>query len=233
VAVPVGPSRWALPDPTTADEHGVVGIGADLEPETLVDAYSRGIFPWPHEDMPLPWFSPDPRGVLFLDRVRIPRSLRQRLRRCGWTTTVDAAFARVMHACAEQPRGEGTWITDVMQRGYGRLHALGWAHSLEVWEGHDLVGGLYGVQVGGVFTGESMFHRSADASKIALVDLVARFEEAGGAFIDVQIVTPHLAFLGAEEVPRARYLSWLAEQRDRAIGLPDDRRPVSRLARPG
>jgi leucyl/phenylalanyl-tRNA---protein transferase len=230
VALPVGPSRWALPDPDQSDSHGLVGVGADLEPETLVDAYRRGIFPWPHEGMPLPWFSPDPRAVLWPERVRVPRSLRQRLRRSGWATTVDAAFAAVVGACAEQPRGEGTWITNEMQRAYTRMHELGWVHSVEVWDGDVLVGGLYGVQIGGVFTGESMFHDVDDASKVALVDLAARFGEAGGAFIDVQLPTEHLERMGAVAVPRSSFLGWLAKERDRCVELPVERRAVSRLA---
>ena len=229
-----GPSDWALPDPSTSeDPSGLVGFGADLDAPTLVDAYRRGIFPWPHEGVPLPWFSPDPRGVLLPKTVRVTRSLRQRLRRTGWTTTVDAAFDQVIDACALRARHEGTWITKGMRRAYKRIHELGWAHSVEVWEGDDLVGGLYGVQVGGVFTGESMFHRRPDASKVALVDLCERFEEAGGALVDVQITTPHLAGLGAHDVARDEFLELLALHRDDAVDLPTDRRAVSRLATAG
>jgi leucyl/phenylalanyl-tRNA--protein transferase len=173
--VPIpGPSRWRFPDPATAGEDGLVGIGADLEPATLVDAYRRGIFPWPHPGAPLPWFSPDPRGVIPLDGVRRARSLRARLRQSGWETTVDRAFAAVLAGCSDRPgpvREGGTWITGPMRAAYQRLHDLGHAHSLEVWAGAELVGGLYGVAVGGVFTGESMFHLATDASKVALVDL--------------------------------------------------------------
>ena len=229
-----GPSEWALPDPSTSDDpSGLVGFGADLSPVTLVDAYRRGIFPWPHEGVPLPWFSPDPRGVLPPKMTRVSRSLRQRLRRSGWTTTVDTAFATVIAACAHRPGREGTWITKPMVRAYRRLHELGWAHSVEVWEGDDLVGGLYGVQVGGVFTGESMFHRRPDASKVAFVDLCERFEEAGGALVDVQITTPHLASLGAHDVDRDEFLDVLAAHRDDEVDLAGDRRPVSRLASRG
>src|SRR5439155_25060281 len=127
------PSRWALPDPATlapdGDDGGLVGIGADLAVETVVDAYRRGIFPWPHARTPLPWFSPDPRAVIPADGVHIARSLRRRLRHSGWTTTVDAAFDEVVVACAKRPRREGTWITRPMQETYGRLHRLGWAES--------------------------------------------------------------------------------------------------------
>ncbi len=219
-----------LPDPEHADEDGVVGVGADLDPSTLVDAYQRGIFPWPHPGVPLPWFSPDPRGVIDLEGVHVSRRLRSRLRTCGWTTTVDRGFDAVVAACAERPGAEGTWITSELGRAYGRLHRLGWAHSVEVWSGGELVGGLYGVQVGGVFTGESMFHRVNDASKVALVDAVSRLTEAGGQLFDVQLVTPHLATMGARELPRARFLAILHEARNLPVRLVVDERPVSRLA---
>ena len=208
----------------------MVGFGADLRPATLVDAYRRGIFPWPHPGVAMPWFSPDPRAVLRLDGLRISRSLRQRLRRCGWTSTVDVAFEAVVAACATRPAGEGTWIDRDMQQAYRRLWRLGWAHSVEVWDGDELVGGLYGVAVGGCFTGESMFHRATDASKVALADLVDRWREAGGAFVDVQLPTEHLTTLGAVEVPRAEYLSWLEAVRDRHVPVVLDPLPVSRLA---
>ena len=237
-----GPSRWRFPDPATAGEDGLVGIGADLDPATLVDAYRRGIFPWPHPGAPLPWFSPDPRGVIPLDGLAVSRSLRARLRRSGWETTVDRAFAAVLAGCADRPgpiggleksppddRAGGTWITPPMRAAYQRLHDLGHAHSLEVWDGAELVGGLYGVGVGGVFTGESMFHVARDASKVALVDLVARLGEAGGCLIDVQMVTPHLASLGARDLPRAEFLDLLARVGDDPVRLPTGRLPVARL----
>jgi leucyl/phenylalanyl-tRNA---protein transferase len=225
----VPPSAWVLPDPQEADEDGVVGVGADLAPSTLVDAYRRGIFPWPHPGVPLPWFSPDPRGVLIIDDVTVSRSLRRTLRRSGWTTTVDAAFPAVISGCAEG-RGEvGTWITGGMARAYVRLFELGWAHSLEVWDRDRLVGGIYGVQVGSIFTGESMFHRENDASKVALVDLAARLHEAGGRFVDVQLTTEHLVSLGARDLARDDYLRLLAAGRDADVRLAADRRRVDRL----
>jgi leucyl/phenylalanyl-tRNA---protein transferase len=228
---PVGPTAWALPGPEDADEDGVVGIGADLAPTTLVDAYRRGIFPWPHPGMPLPWFSPDPRAVIATDGVRVSRSLRRTLRRSGWTTTVDAAFPEVVAGCAAD-RDEGTWITAGMARAYQRLHELGWAHSVEVWAGEHLVGGLYGVQSGGVFTGESMFNRVADASKVALLDLTARLGAAGGTLLDVQVATPHLSSLGAVEVPRDDYLAILVAVRDDPVRLWTREEPVARLVPP-
>lgn len=227
---PVPPSAWVLPSPEQADPDGVVGIGADLAPGTLVDAYRNGIFPWPHTGVALPWFSPDPRGLLRFDDVHVSRSLRRTLRQSGWTTTIDRDFDGVVRACGEERGDDGTWITPPMARAYRRLHRLGWAHSIEVWDGDDLVGGLYGVQLGGVFTGESMFHRVSDASKVALVDLCARLRAAGGRFLDVQLTTPHLASLGARDVPRAQFVTWLRGARDLDVRLPRGPRPVARLA---
>lgn len=223
----VRPSAWNIPDPAELESE-LAGFGADLAPETLVDAYRRGIFPWPHPRVALPWFSPDPRALIPAGGVHVSRTLRRRLRTAGWETTVDVDFAGVVAGCARSRR-EGTWITREMARAYRRLHELGWAHSLEVWEGDDLVGGIYGVRVGACFTGESMFHRRTDASKAALVDLVARWTEAGGAFVDVQLPTDHLTTMGAVEVPRSRFLALLAEARDRIVAMRLDRLPVSRL----
>jgi leucyl/phenylalanyl-tRNA---protein transferase len=226
---PVPASAWLLPDPHEADEDGVVGVGADLAPGTLVDAYRRGIFPWPHPGIPMPWFSPDPRGVIPLDRFHVSRSLRRTIRARGWETTVDRAFAAVVGGCSERPRDVGTWITSPMVRAYQRLHELGWAHSLEVWEGERLVGGVYGVQVGGVFTGESMFHRQPDASKVALADLCARLREAGGRLLDVQLTTGHLRTLGALDLPRDEFLRVLSAARALDVRLSTVRLPVRRL----
>jgi leucyl/phenylalanyl-tRNA---protein transferase len=225
----VPPSAWLLPDPHDADDDGVVGVGADLAASTLVDAYRRGIFPWPHPGVPLPWFSPDPRGVIHLGDFHLSRSLRRRLRTSGWETTVDTAFAAVLGGCSERPADVGTWITSPMARAYQRLHELGWAHSLEVWDGERLVGGVYGVQAGGVFTGESMFHREADASKVALADLCRRLHEAGGRLLDVQLTTPHLRTLGAVDLPRERFTRLLADARELDARLSTRRLPVARL----
>ena len=225
----VGPSRWEIPDPRRADLDGVVGVGADLRPATLVAAYRHGVFPWPHEGMPLPWFSPDPRAVFWVDDVHVSRSLRRTLRRCGWTTTMDAAFGEVLRGCGER-RTDGTWITPDMAAAYLRLHEHGWAHSLEVWDGEELVGGIYGVLTGGVFTGESMFHRRSDASKVALVDLCRRLAEAGASWLDGQLPTRHLLSMGAEEWPRALFLRRLAAVRERDVRPVTDRLPVRRLA---
>ena len=228
---PVGPSAWRLPDPSVADPDagGLVAFGAALKPAPLVDAYRRGIFPWPHPGVALPWFSPDPRAIVPLDGMRVSRSLRRRLRGCGWSTTVDASFEEVIAACADRPSGEGTWITRDMRHAYNRLARLGWVHSVEVWEGDQVVGGLYGMAIGGCFTGESMFHRASDASKVALVDLVDRWREAGGAFVDVQLPTEHLTSLGAVEIPREEYLGRLEAVRDHHVPIVLDRLSVSRL----
>lgn len=225
----VGQSRWEIPDPRRADPDGVVGVGADLEPSTLVAAYRMGVFPWPHEGMPLPWFSPDPRAVFWVSDVHVSRSLRRTLRRTGWTTTVDAAFDEVLRGCGEA-RDDGTWITGEMADAYRRLHAHGWAHSLEVWDGDVLVGGIYGVLTGGMFTGESMFHRTSDASKVALVDLCRRLHEAGASWLDAQLPTPHLLSMGAEPWPRTVFLERLTAVRGRDVRPVTDRLPVARLA---
>jgi leucyl/phenylalanyl-tRNA---protein transferase len=233
VPTPLPPSPWLFPDPLhCADGDGLIAVGADLHPSTVVEAYRRGIFPWPHDGGALPWFSPDPRAVLPLDRWRVSRSLRKTLRRCGWETTMNTAPEQVIDACATRP-GDGTWITAAMKQAYLELHRLGWVHSVEVWDGTQLVGGLYGVHVGGVFTGESMFHRATGASKVALFDLVARMRDAGAGFVDVQLRTDHLASLGAVELPRPLFLALLAELRDDDITLSAQRLSAARLAELG
>jgi leucyl/phenylalanyl-tRNA--protein transferase len=226
-AHPVGPCRWEL-DAERADDDGIVGVGADLDVETLVAAYRRGIFPWPHVDQPLLWFSPDPRAVVAPGRFHVSRSLRRTLLRSGWTTTVGRAPREVIEACAE--RAEGTWITAEMRDAYVELEALGWVRSVEVWDGAELIGGVYGVQIGGVLTGESMFHRRTDASKVALLDLVTRFGAAGGVLVDVQLPTDHLRSLGAVEVSRGEFVRLLAHEAGRDCRMRRDELPVSRLA---
>ncbi|MEX2532438.1 MAG: leucyl/phenylalanyl-tRNA--protein transferase [Nitriliruptoraceae bacterium] len=225
---PVLPSMWGLPHPSEADEDGVVGVGADLEPGTLADAYLRGIFPWPHSDMPTPWFSPNPRAVIPAKDINISRSLRSVMRHASWHTTIDTAFSAVMHACAQRD-DEPTWITPEMIAAYTRLHDLSWAHSIEVWDGKTLIGGVYGVQLGAVFTAESMFFRRSNASKVALVALCRRFSEAGGVLIDAQIMTPHLASLGAVDLPRATFLAQLTALRGLDVCMRKDAMPVMQL----
>ncbi len=193
-------------------------MGGDLSVPRLLLAYSRGIFPWYDEGLPPLWWSPDPRGVIDPDRLHVSRSLHRRLRRGGFTVTLDADFAGVMRACAAD-RAEGTWILPAMVEAYIALHACGHAHSFEVWMDGGLAGGLYGVRVGGLFAAESMFHRRTDASKIALVSAVTTSFAAGIGLFDVQFVTPHLASMGAYTVRRADYLARLAALRDRTVAL--------------
>ena len=199
-----------MPDPAQADDHGVVGVGADLEPATLLAAYRHGLFPMPvHGGGTLAWWSPDPRGVLPLDGLRVSRSLRRSLRR--YEVRVDTDFRGVMERCAE-PGRDGGWITPAFVAAYCELHRLGWAHAVECWsDDGELVGGLYGVAIGGFFAGESMFHTAVDASKVALVALVERLRAGGAALLDVQWTTDHLASLGAVDVPRPQYLAQLAQ----------------------
>lgn len=199
--------------PPAADaEEGLLAVGGDLSPDRLVLAYSSGIFPWYEEGQPILWHSPDPRMVLASDAVRIPRSLRQVLRRGRYRVTLDTAFRRVIESCAStrRPGQEGTWITRDMQDAYDRLHRRGLAHSVEAWSGERLVGGLYGVSLGAAFFGESMFAHSPDASKVAFVTLAAQLARWKIGLIDCQVHTEHLARFGAEEWPRSRYLAALA-----------------------
>jgi leucyl/phenylalanyl-tRNA--protein transferase len=208
------PTPWAFPPALDADEHGLVAVGGDLAPGTVLAAYRSGLFPMPvTRHGPLGWWSPDPRGVLPLDGLRVSRSLRRSLRR--YEIRVDTAFTDVIDACADPDRPLG-WITPEVQHAYGELHRLGWVHSVEAWDvetGH-LAGGLYGVAIGGLFAGEAMFSHRTDASKVALVALVDRLRADGdggaGRLLDVQWCTTHLESLGAVTIPAARYLERLA-----------------------
>lgn len=186
----------------------MVGVGADLEPGTILQAYRSGLFPMPiGRGKQIAWWSPDPRGIIPLDGLRVTRSLRQSCRR--YEVRVDTAFEEVITACAD-PSREGGWITPEMHAAYVRLHEMGWVHSVEAWaDDGTLAGGLYGVSIGGFFAGESMFHRRRDASKVALVALVERMREGGATLLDVQWTTPHLKSLGAVDVPRDEYLRLL------------------------
>ncbi|MGZ8734477.1 MAG: leucyl/phenylalanyl-tRNA--protein transferase [Acidimicrobiia bacterium] len=210
--MPIEPpaSRFEFPPPSAADAQGIVGIGADLEPGTMLAAYRSGLFPMRITlGGPLAWWSPDPRGILPLDGLHVSRSLRRASRR--FSITVDTAFRSVMEACADPIRPHG-WIDATFLDAYCELHRLGWAHSVEVWSVDDqLVGGVYGIAIGGFFAGESMFHRATDASKVALLALVERLVSGGGALFDVQWTTDHLASLGAVDVDRERYLELLAD----------------------
>ena len=207
------PTTWAFPDPAFAGDD-LVAVGADLAPGTLLSAYRSGLFPMPlggNEPGGVPaWWSPDPRGVLPLDGLRVTRSLRRSCLR--FEVRLDTAFEAVIDACADPDRPQG-WISPEMRDAYVALHHLGWAHSVEAWSVEDgtLAGGLYGVAIGGLFAGESMFHRRTDASKAALVALVSLLRDEGASLLDVQWRTPHLASLGAVEVSRRRYLRLLAQ----------------------
>ena len=209
-----------FPDPALAETepNGLLAVGGDLSPQRLRSAYRLGIFPWYGAGQPILWWSPDPRLVLFPDRLRISRSLRKTLRRGAFTVSLDRDFGAVIRACAA-PRADagGTWIVPAMARAYERLHVLGLAHSAEAWRGGELAGGLYGVAMGRVFFGESMFSRASDASKVALAYLARCLSDWGYALIDCQVYTPHLASLGAVEMPRAEFQRRLAEAIDQPV----------------
>ncbi len=207
--------QWDLPDPRGAEPgEDLVAVGGGLDPGTLLTSYARGLFPMELDvaagiggGHTLGWWSPDPRGVLELADLRVSRSLARSVRR--FEMSIDGCFEDVMRACADPARPHG-WITEDFVAAYGRLHELGFAHSVEVWRAGELVGGLYGVEIGGLFAGESMFHRDRDASKVALVFLVERLRRCPGPrLIDVQWCTEHLASLGVVEIPRAAYLDRL------------------------
>jgi len=207
VPVEPPPTRWALPSPRAPVDGEIVGIGADLEPGTLLSAYRSGLFPMRlRPRAPIAWWSPDPRGVIPLDSLHVSRSLRRSCRRFEIRT--DTAFEDVMRACADPRRPHG-WIDDEFVRAYCTLHELGWAHSVEVWRDDLLSGGLYGVAIGGLFAAESKFHHERDASKVALVALVETLRAGGATLLDVQWTTPHLVSLGAVDVSRDEYLARL------------------------
>lgn len=210
-----------FPDPREATPDGVVAVGGEPRPEYLLEAYSRGIFPWPVEGYPLLWFSPPERGVLFFSEMHVPRSLARERRRTKLRITVDQAFGRVIEGCAgiKRVHEDGTWITPAMIRGYREMHALGHAHSVEAWDGDELVGGIYGVDAGGAFAGESMFRIRPNASKLALLHLVDHLRERGLEWLDVQTTTPHLESLGARLIPRDEFLELLAATRKRGLKL--------------
>jgi len=196
-----------------AEPEGLLAIGGDLSPERLLAAYSAGIFPWYSAGEPILWWSPDPRFVLFPDELRISRSMRQFLKKGNVRVTFDAAFPEVIAACGSRPRPgqDGTWITPEMRTAYNRLHALGFAHSVETWAGESLVGGLYGVSLGRTFFGESMFSVVPNASKAALIVLVYFLRERGFDLIDCQVETGHLGSLGARSIPRQEFIRILAQ----------------------
>ena len=212
-------SRWTFPPVSSADEQGIVGVGADLQPGTILAAYRSGLFPMPlRRPRTVAWWSPDPRGVLPLDGLRLSRSLR---RSCGrFEVRIDTAFEEVIDACRDPSRPHG-WIDREIHAAYVGLYRLGWAHSVEAWTPEGLLaGGLYGLCIGGFFAGESMFHRMTDASKVALVGLVDLLRDADAGLLDVQWATDHLRSLGAIEITRSGYLSLLADALPRPLPGP-------------
>lgn len=199
------PASQALQQP-----DGLLAAGGKLTPVRLLAAYEQGIFPWYSAGQPVLWWSPDPRAVLFPEEFRVARSLAKRLRNSGLHTRFDTAFQAVIHACAAPREAtDGTWLTEEMIAAYTQLHQLGYAHSVETWQGTELVGGLYGVRLGSVFFGESMFSRCRDASKIALARLVERTSALGIVLIDCQVNSAHLQSLGSRQIPRAQFLALL------------------------
>lgn len=205
-----------FPDPADYDDEGLVAVGGDISTERLLLAYDSGVFPWYDEGMPPLWWSPNPRAILDLRELHVSRSM-LRVMRQGFTLTWNRDFAAVMRGCAD--REEGTWILPEMQVAYAELHRLGHAHSLEVWQGGELAGGLYGVQRGGLFAAESMFHRVTNASKLALIATVRAVFGRGVQLFDTQLLTPHLSSLGGRAAPRRAYLADLARARARSVNL--------------
>lgn len=202
------PREHIFPHPSYAEPTGLLGVGGDLDPDRLLLAYRSGIFPWYSRGEPILWWSPDPRTVLFTGELKVQRSLAKRIRQRPYRITLDRAFEEVISHCKSTPRpGQSdTWITNDMRRAYIHLHALGHAHSVEAWEGDTLVGGLYGVAIGRLFAGESMFALQPDASKIAFAHLVRQITRWGYPLVDCQVHTPHLERFGAREIPREEYL---------------------------
>ena len=228
-----------FPDPDLAlrEPNGLLAMGGDLSPARLLAAYRLGIFPWYSDGQPLLWWSPDPRAVFRTDAVRLSSRFRRSLRNSTWQLTADTAFDDVVAACATVPRpGQpGTWITDDMRQAYGRMHRLGHAHSVEVWNGDRLVGGLYGIAIGRMFFGESMVSLASGGSKVALAGLAGRLHDWGWPLLDAQVENPHLARLGAEAWPRARCRAVIAGLASHPAPTGDwssrfGRMPASRLA---
>jgi leucyl/phenylalanyl-tRNA--protein transferase len=211
-------SRYRFPHASKADSDGFLAAGGDLAPGTLLLAYRNGIFPWTTH--PITWWSPDPRAIIPLDGVHVSRSLRKTQRRGAFRVSFDQAFRAVMEECAKPRHGrDETWISPQFITAYCRLHEIGHAHSVEIWEQEELVGGLYGVSLGGFFAGESMFSGVTDASKVALVSMAEKLRAEGFALFDVQLMTPHLQSMGAVEIPREEYLRRLAEATELAVSF--------------
>jgi leucyl/phenylalanyl-tRNA--protein transferase len=210
-----------FPDPSSASEEGIVALGGDLHPQTLLLAYAHGIFPWPIQGIPLAWFSPAQRAVVEFDALHIPKSLAKERRRARFSFTIDRAFERVIESCAKTPRPgqDGTWITAPMKKAYVEMHRLGHAHSVEAWEGEVLAGGIYGMDCGGAFAAESMFYSRPYASKLALLHLIEHLRGRGLSWLDIQVMTPHMKALGAVEIPRDAFLARLRRARSERLKL--------------
>jgi leucyl/phenylalanyl-tRNA---protein transferase len=208
-----------FPDPQEADENGIVYMGGDLTEENILAAYERGIFPWPHDNLPMLWFCPEARGVLDFQHFHIPHSVSKNLRRKKYRLSFDETFDEVIHQCALQKRKgqKGTWVTDELMKGYCQLHRQGFAHSVECWQGTELVGGLYGVYVKGVFSGESMFFKDSGASKACLIALVEKLKSLGHNWFDIQMVTPVLDLFGGRYISRDEYMTRLKQQQKKKI----------------
>lgn len=205
-------TTYRFPDVSLALEEpdGLLAIGGSLSPPRLKSAYCRGIFPWYNEDQPILWWSPNPRAVLFPPKLHVSRSLRKTLKNNPFSITMDTAFNAVIEACSEPRQSQsGTWISPDMKLAYCKMHALGYAHSIECWHDRTLVGGLYGLAFGKVFFGESMFSKVTDASKVAFVHFVKQLQDWGFLMIDCQVQSTHLASLGAELIPRAQFVHML------------------------
>ena len=200
-----------FPDVETASPEGILAFGGDLLPERLILAYKSGIFPWYNEGEPIIWYSPDPRMVLFPKELKISKSMRQLIRRKEFNITWNTAFEQVIEYCQKSPRKDqfGTWITDDMMKAYIKLHELGLAKSVEVWKDKELVGGLYGIDLGHIFCGESMFSKTSNTSKLAFIRLVQKLEKKGYKLIDCQVYNEHLDSLGAREIPRKEFMRYL------------------------
>jgi leucyl/phenylalanyl-tRNA--protein transferase len=211
-----------FPDPEAATAEGIVGFSLDFSSDLLIEAYSKGIFPWPlGEGLPIPWFCPEERGILEFENLRIPKRLGRELKKLSYQITIDQAFNRVIDACARAPRKDqdGTWITEELKEAYKDLHRKGVAHSVEAWEGSQLVGGLYGIEIKGVFSGESMFTLKKHASRCCLIYLIEYLEKHGAAWMDIQTLTPHMERMGAQSINRSIYLKKLERTQSQNLHL--------------
>ena len=212
-----------FPNPLLSQKDGLVAISEELTVDILLEAYGKGIFPWPYEESPILWFSPDPRGILYFEKFHVSKKLKKFMKNCEWVIKWNTHFSEVIYECAEAKRkGEkGTWITEHLIQNYKLLHKAGYAHSVEVWEDETLIGGLYGVYVEGSFSGESMFFKKSNASKVALWVLIEELKRMGLKWLDIQMVSPLLKFMGGEYIDRiAFYKELKAAQENQALFKP-------------